>query len=296
MKVWFVEDAGGGCRAFSEVVVLVCENPLKKYVARVPLTWNTRESLEEVVLRLMIDLMYRAGVSREDRILVCSGNIFHAFHRWLTEKGYNWEYARMEGLAHDIAEDEFQRQITAAGFPRQIHLVERNYRDFYRQVEKWVMQQPEPQRFLKDREVRQKPVETRYTLKSNYARTRRCSTCRKPILPFTPMVEYRATREGKRIRHYYHPSCSPVRPLKNKLLTGSAQWADGEVRGIIIPCRVDSPCHWCDRIIPAGETAFYGYAGDKLLTGHMDCCQPAINGRVFFQEGHSIIKRGVKDK
>ncbi|WP_201721878.1 hypothetical protein [Desulfotomaculum copahuensis] len=271
MKYWYVEDAGGGCRAFSEVVVLVCEQPREIYTARVPLTWKTKESLEEVVCRLITGLMKKAGANKEDYYLVCPGNIFYGFHRWLSDNGYRWEQIKMEGLAHDAAESEFQRQIVRAGFPPHIHLVERNYRDFYRLVEDWVMQQPERHRYLKDREVRQKPVETRYVLKSNYGRPHYCSACRETVKPFTPMVEYKATRDGKRVRHYFHPSCSPVTPFKNKLVTMDAYIDGKQLTGVVIPCRTDTACAWCGGIIPAGEAAFYGYLDDRLFTGHLLC-------------------------
>lgn len=275
MKQWYVEDAGGGCRAFSEVVVLVCEQPKEIYTARVPLTWRTSESLEEVVCRLLVGLMQKAGATREDYYFVCSGNIFHGFHQWLTDNGYHWEQSRMEGLAHEVAESEFQAQIVRAGFPAHIHLVERNYREFYRQVENWVAQQPDGHRYLKDRTVRQKPVETRFVLKSNYGRQHFCSRCRRPVPPFTPMVEYRATLNGKRLRRYFHPQCSPVTPFKSKLVTARAVIGGREMDGVVIPCRTDTPCAWCGETVKGGETAFYGYLENKLFTGHLECAQGA---------------------
>ena len=120
MRQWYVEDAGGGCRAFSEIVVLVSEDPREIYWSAVPLTWSDNLSLEEVVCQQVITLMSQAGVTKEDQILVCSGNIFFGFHRWLNDHNYLWETAKMDGLAHEVAESLFSAQINAAGFPEEI--------------------------------------------------------------------------------------------------------------------------------------------------------------------------------
>lgn len=271
MKTWFIEDAGGGCRAFSEVVVLVSERPKETYTAKIPLTWSGGESLEEVVCKKIVDLMDKAGVTKEDKVLVCSGNIFHGLHAWLKENEYNWEFAKMEGLAHNIAEEEFNKQIVKAGFPSHIKLLDRNYRDFYRLVEKWVMEQKAGQRYMKDRLVRQKPVETRYILKANHARTLRCSGCQKKILPYTPVVEFKVRQDGKRIKKNYHPDCSPVTPFKNKLKKMTGKINATAIEGLVAPCRKEAVCPVCNGQLTPGEEAFYGYLDTKLLTGHKNC-------------------------
>lgn len=271
MRTWYIEDAGGGCRAFSEVVVLVSENPEEAHTSKIPLTWSGGESLEEMVCRTMIGLMEKAGVTREDHILVCSGNIFHGLHAWLTEKNYNWEFARMDGLAHDIAEMEFYNQILKAGFPPHIKLTDRNYRDFYRVVEKWIMEDESRHSFFKDRVVRQKPVETRYVLKANGVRKQRCSCCRKSILPYTPMVEFKARQEGKKIRKYYHPECSPVTPLKNKLKTALGVMGGKKIEGVVSPCRNEMSCAVCGEIITPGSDTFFSYPSGKLTACHTGC-------------------------
>lgn len=271
MRRWYVEDAGGGCKAFSEILVLVSEEPEEIYTARVPLTWSDKQSLEEVVCSILIDLMERAKVRKTDFIYVCSGNIFHAYHKWLAENGYIWEYAKMEGLAHEVAEKEFYNQMVAAGFPPHIQLIDRNYRDFYRLVEDWITQEPERQCFVKDRTVRQKPIETRYVLKSNYARTHRCSGCRKEIKPYIPMVEYKARVNGKRQRRYYHPECSPVNPIKCRLTTMEGIWQGDKITGVILPCRTELNCMSCNKPVSNGEAVFYSYVNDLLIHGHKEC-------------------------
>ena len=135
MKTWYVEDAGGGCLAFSEVLVLVCENPQEIYTARVPLTWEDDLTLEQMVSRLVIKMMEEAGVTKNDQLLVCSGNIFNDFHQWLTEEGYQWNYHKMDGLAHEVAEQTFYQQILDAGFPAFVHPSPGNYRLYYSFVE-----------------------------------------------------------------------------------------------------------------------------------------------------------------
>lgn len=271
MRTWFIEDAGGGCRAFSEVVVLVSEKPRETYTAKIPLTWSGGESLEEIVCRTVVGMMEKAGVTTDDQVLVCSGNIFHGLHAWLKENGYNWEFARMEGLAHDHAENEFNRQIVQAGFPPHIKLMDRNYRDFYRLVEKWVLEKESRHCYMKDRSVRQKPVEARYVLKGNNARTLRCSGCQKKILPYTPVVEFKLRQTGKRIRKNYHPECSPVTPFKNKLKRARAEIDGTVIEGLLAPCRKETVCPVCNGEVTTGEQIFYGYRDNRLISGHLNC-------------------------
>ncbi|MCL6559297.1 MAG: hypothetical protein K6U74_10970 [Firmicutes bacterium] len=282
LKEWQVEDAGGGCRAFSEVVVLVCEQTGEVYSSKLPLTWEDGSSLEEKACSLLINMLEQAGVQKDDCLLVCSGNIFHAFHNWLEENGYNWGKSKIDGMAHDVAEELFHHQVVEAGFPVEIRLVERNYRDYYRLIEKWVAGDPLLHGFFKDYEARRKPAETRYTLKSNGGHTRTCMACRKKILPFTPVVVYRFRENGRKIRRYFHPACTPVEPLKSTLETHVIHWDAALVEGIVRNCNEEKRiCAVCGQPLTPGDRTFYGYLNNRIIAGHL-CCfdkdQDAMRG------------------
>lgn len=278
MKTWYVEDAGGGCLAFSEVLVLVCENPQEVYIARVPLTWEDDLTLEQMANRLVIKMMEEAGVSKNDQLLVCSCNIFNDFHQWLTEEGYQWNYHKMDGLAHEVAEQTFYQQMLDAGFPSFVHPSQGNYRLYYSFVEKWIAQDMARQKHLKDRQKRSKPIEQHYTLKANNHRKRICNQCKKPIQPYIPLVEYQFKHHGSRQRWYFHPDCSPVKPGKNKLKTLTITVQD-QITGVIRPCKDDnSTCFICGNPIHPSEESFLGYQEEKLYIGHLGCCQDlAVN-------------------
>lgn len=271
MRTWYIEDAGGGCQAFSEVLVLVSEEPREVYTAKLPITWDEEVGMEEMACRLVIELMEQAGVTKTDRVLVCSGNIFHTLHQWLEKEGYNWEAAKMDGLAHQSAEDAFHLQLVEAGVPKIFRLEERDYRTFYRQVEKWVREQPHPNMYWKDRDARQKPAEARYRLRNTFSRPRRCRKCKKPVRPYSPLVEHRVRQKGKKYRHYYHPQCSPVEPLKGRLVFATASFEGNQVEGLILPLREETPCPVCGNSMAAGERIFYGYLDNTLVFGHRDC-------------------------
>ncbi|GAB6158062.1 hypothetical protein JCM39194_12620 [Desulfotomaculum varum] len=272
MKTWYVEDAGGGCRAFGEVLVLVCEETNEVYATRVPATWSNKMGWEELVCRLMIDLMAAAGAGPDDRYLVCSGNIFHTYHRWLTEHGYNWSTHKMDGLAHEAAENEFHRMVVEAGFPAHIKLVDRDYRSYYNEIEKWVASDPARQQlYWKDREVRKKPAQPRYVLKSTLGRARTCRHCRQAIPPFSPAVELKYRQNGRKFRYFFHPDCSPVQPLQSQLEQLAVPWQGGQLTGILVPCQDQVHCVLCGRPLAPGEQTFYAYAGNRLLAGHPAC-------------------------
>ncbi|MCL2337682.1 MAG: hypothetical protein FWC60_09705, partial [Firmicutes bacterium] len=159
MTNWYIEDAGGGCRAFSEVLVLVSEDPVRIYRRDLPLTWKNSITIEEMVLNKVMEMLDEAGVTQADYLYVCSSNLFYHLHKWLTDNGYRWETAKMDGLAHEMAERYFQEQIVQAGFPAQIQLEERNYREFYGFVDAWIKEDLSRRRFSKDMRVRCKPAE-----------------------------------------------------------------------------------------------------------------------------------------
>lgn len=272
LKTWYVEDAGGGCRAFGEVVVLVCEETGEVYSARIPVTWNNKMGWEELVCQRMIELMDQAGATTEDKYLVCSGNIFHTYHKWLTEHGYNWETHKMDGLAHDAAEGEFHRMVLEAGFPEDIGLEERDYRTYYNKIENWVASDPvRKQLYWKDREVRKKPAVPRYVLKNTMARERTCRHCHKKIPPFSPAVELKFRQDGRKIRDFFHPSCSPVKPLKSQLHQLEVNWQGSKLTGLIIPCPAETSCTLCGQPVEPGQATFYAYDKDKLICGHPGC-------------------------
>lgn len=273
MRTWYIEDAGGGCRAFSEVLVLVSEEPLEIYSATVPLTWEEKISLEEMACRLVIDMMKKARVSKQDKILVCSGNIFHTLHRWLEEENYNWSTAKMDGLAHEVAEDVFYRQLIKEGVPKEYRLTGRDYSSFYRNIENWVKEQPNSHCYWKDREARRKPAELRYKLKHTLRHKRFCRSCHRVILPYSPVVEHRFRQQGKRYRHFYHPHCSPFIPLVGQLNYATGRFQGQAIEGLIIPFpeKESSPCPHCGQPLVPGQPTFYGYAGKQLVYGHTRC-------------------------
>ncbi|AQS59857.1 hypothetical protein B0537_12640 [Desulforamulus ferrireducens] len=272
MKTWYVEDAGGGCQAFGEVVVLVCEETGEIYSARVPVTWSNKMSWEELVCQLMQELMEQAGATKADQFLVCSGNIFHTYHKWLTEKGYHWQTHKMDGLAHDAAEGAFHNMVVEAGFPEHIKLIERDYRSYYSDIERWVAADPERKKlYWKDREVRKKPSLPRYVLKSTLSKARSCHGCHKPIPPFSPAVELKYRQDGRKFRFFFHPQCSPVQPLKSNLLQQEVNWQGERLAGIVVVCPEEVPCTLCGNPLEVGKKAFYAYHENKLICGHLEC-------------------------
>lgn len=271
MKYWYIEDAGGGCKAFSEVLVLVCEKPKRIYKKLLPLTWDKDLTMEEIARRKVVEMMAEAGVTENDYLYVCSGNIFHGLHKWLTANGYSWETIRMEGLAHEVAENAFLQQIISAGFPEGIKLEERNYKDFYRSVDVWLKEDPTRDRFIKDMSVRCKPAHQRYILKGNSGSARLCSRCRKKIHPYSPIVHFRFKEHGKKKSRYYHPKCSPVKPHKNKLKLANIYWENSTVKGVIIKARETMPCVICNKDVPVGTRAVHIWHEKKLIFGHMEC-------------------------
>jgi len=278
LKYWYVEDAGGGCRAFSEVLVLVCENPPRIYKRYLPLTWDKNITLEEMACRKVREMMREAGVTREDYLYVCSSNIFHRLHQWLTENGYRWETAHMDGLAHEVAEQAFQQQIIAAGFPADIKLEGRNYKEFYRLVNAWINQDPARRCFCKDMQVRCKPERLRYLLRANTGRARICSRCHKKIAPYSPMVQYRFKQYGKQKYRCYHPACSPVQPEKSKLEQIQFTWGNDTLHGAVLPAKETGTCIICGQSVAAGSKAVHAVSGNKIIFGH-PACFTRVEGR-----------------
>ncbi len=274
MTYWYIEDAGGGCRAFSEVLVLVSENPVRIHRRTLPLTWESSITVEEMVFKKVMEMLNEAGVTKEDYLYVCSSNLFYHLHKWLTDNGYRWETAKMDGLAHEVAERYFQEQIVQAGFPAQIRLEERNYREFYGFVDAWIKEDLSRSRFIKDMRVRCKPAQFKYILRANTGHVRKCSRCRGKIQPFTPMVQYRYREQGKKKSRYYHPGCTPVKPHKNKLEPVELTWRNKNITGVMLANKEIKPCLICKREIAAGEKAVHAFCDQEFIFGHRDCFSP----------------------
>jgi len=277
MRYWYIEDAGGGCRVFSEVLVLVCETPRLVYKRFLPLSWSKDLTMEEMACRAVLDMMREAGADDKDYYYVCSGNIFYDLHNWLTENCYKWETVKMDGLAHEVAETAFYNQIIAAGFPEDIKLEERNYKDFYLQVNAWIKENPYRRQFFKDMEVRRKPEQSRYLLKGNSAHTRVCSGCRKKIPPYIPVVQYRYRENGRKKSRYYHPDCSPVKAQKNKLEKACFTWRGEMVEGVVLPVQKPLICSVCGTEIAIGAKAVHARKEKELIYGHLECIENTDN-------------------
>jgi len=271
-RTWYIEDAGGGCQAFSEVLVLVSPEPLEVYSARIPLTWEENLTWEQMACKLVKEMLEKAGVSKEDNLLVCPGNIFNELHAWLTAEGFNWKYHRMEGLPHQVAEEAFYQQLLEAGFPSYIRPSDHNYRLFYAFVDKWIEQDPERKKYLKDRSRRLKPPEQHYTLRANGNRPAVCQECKEIIRPFEAVVEYRFKKNSHRCRVYFHPACSPLPPGKNRLETATINIKGQQITATLRSCASQElPCCCCRQPIRAGEKSLHWYENDRLYHCHLNC-------------------------
>ncbi len=274
MKTWYIEDAGGGCKAFSEVIVLVCEDPQEIYISQIPLFWEGLESLEEKVLQAALEIMQKAGVQKTDQLLVCSGNIFFALHEWLTQNQYNWETTKMEGLAHYTAEESFQQQLVKAGFPPYLKLAGREYREFYQIIEAWVRSDPQRKIYLKNQQIRRRERKNKYTLKANGYHATHCSKCHRIILPYSSMIEIHYRQRGKKIQKHYHLQCTPEQPKKFNLITASLSLEESEFTAVQAKNREVESCYLCHKPLNKGEIAFFGYLKQKLIAIHPDCLPP----------------------
>lgn len=133
-------------------------------------------------------------------------------------------------------------------------------------------EQPNGDCYWKDREVRRKPAELRFKLKNTYAQKRFCRSCRRIILPYSPVVEHRFRDQGKRYRHYYHPHCSPFIPLAGQLDYATGWLKGHSIDGLIIPfAGENAPCPLCGQPLMAGQPTFYGYTNNQLVYGHPQC-------------------------
>lgn len=272
MPTWFIEDAGGGCRAFSEVLVLVCEDPYTVHSARLPLHWDEELSTEQLACQLVQGMMTAAHVSTLDRILICSGNIFHGVHQWLQSEGFDWDYHKMDGIAHQLAEDLFHQQVLDAGFPPFIRPTDGNYRLYYSFVERWINQDPDRTVYLKNMSCRAKPRELRYVLTANGKRRQLCHQCKQAIPPFTPLVEYHYKHGGNRRRIYFHPTCSPVPPGKQKLRTRLIGFEGEILEAVVRPIRSDGlSCSLCGLPLDPDSDGLHWYTAKQLYHAHPQC-------------------------
>ncbi|UZJ78543.1 hypothetical protein [Fictibacillus sp. KU28468] len=130
-----VDDAGNGCPILGEVFAARRIETGEQAAVYVPLPSETslKTSKEEYIMSLLTQL----NVPKDEAVLLCRGNTLNGFERQLQHKGFDVKRGKISEETDKIAENFFMERLYDIGFPQDLSLSNREYREFYQMVKIW---------------------------------------------------------------------------------------------------------------------------------------------------------------
>lgn len=108
-------------------------------------------------LSLLQDLLIQINPTKDEKIILCQGNVFDSFQKYLIKENYIVERGKIIGKTNDLIEDYFYNLLLDIGLPKTISLSNRNYPSFYSSMLIWYKTFLKDSSFLKSSFLRQKP-------------------------------------------------------------------------------------------------------------------------------------------
>lgn len=134
-----IDDAGGGCFLGPEVLVIHHLESGDVWYQYIPP--NTRERIL-CATKLLKNAFGDIGISKDEPVKLCRGEIFDLFETYLESHGYSVIREKVSHATDQLAEGKFMEILYSYGFPRDLQLHDRNYQEFYEQVSFWYYSQP----------------------------------------------------------------------------------------------------------------------------------------------------------
>ncbi|NLY73846.1 MAG: hypothetical protein GX075_00890 [Firmicutes bacterium] len=129
-----IDDAGGGCFIGPEVLVIHRLETKEAWYLMIPPSVVKRVEYATTLLKKAFrDL----GVTKEEPVRLCRGEIFDPFQKYLEERQYQVVREKVSASTDQLAETKFMDILHSYGFPRELALEQRNYHDFYEMVAFW---------------------------------------------------------------------------------------------------------------------------------------------------------------
>ena len=130
------DDAGNGCPILGEVFVARRVETGENYKCFVEYNQKIRKRAISKSLR---EILKEINPKKDEKIVLCRGNIFDSFHRYLKEKKYNVERGKIEGETNDLAEEFMINKLREIGLPESINAYNRDFAQFNTFVTTWYL-------------------------------------------------------------------------------------------------------------------------------------------------------------
>ncbi|MDN4075019.1 MULTISPECIES: hypothetical protein [Fictibacillus] len=130
-----IDDAGNGCPILGEVFAARRMETGDHAAVYVPLPSETSVKIpkEDYIMSLLTQL----NVPKNETVLLCRGNTLNGFENQLQQKGFEVKRGKVSEQTDKIAETLFMDQLYSIGFPKDLSLSNREYREFYEMVKIW---------------------------------------------------------------------------------------------------------------------------------------------------------------
>jgi hypothetical protein len=138
-----IDDSGSGSPVGSVGIGVLRSQTDEYYFELIPVSYFQggkagAKEYRKQVLPIVARAFERLGVSRNEPIEVCRGDIFTTLKIWLTECGYSWGEAKIEGRLQELVEDSYSNYLVQLGVPRQVIDTSDDYKSLNKKLELWV--------------------------------------------------------------------------------------------------------------------------------------------------------------
>lgn len=124
------DDAGGGCPLLGEIFIARKVETNEYRVIHLKHRKNSEIHLYKMLVSLKAE-------KDDEEIVLCRGDVFDNFHKYLLKRKFNVRRGKIEGLTNDLAEDHFTRLLRTHGVPESIKLEGKDYGTFYNEILVW---------------------------------------------------------------------------------------------------------------------------------------------------------------
>ncbi len=129
-----IDDAGGGCFIGPEVLVIHRLETKEAWYLIIPPHIVERV---EYGTKLLKNAFKELGISNQESVRLCRGEIFDPFQKYLEERKYLVVREKVSAATDELAETKFMEILRSYGFPKELVLEQRNYYKFYEMVAFW---------------------------------------------------------------------------------------------------------------------------------------------------------------
>lgn len=138
-----IDDAGSGSLIGGTGIGVLKKENQEYLFELVPISYFqhpafSQKKYQDYVISIIEKALHNLQVNKKEKIYLCRGYIFDKLRQWLSNKGYNWESIKIEGLLQNKVEESFNQYVIKMGLPKNF-IIHARYAFGFHRLFKWVM-------------------------------------------------------------------------------------------------------------------------------------------------------------